>query len=103
MAETEKTRALEWGPDEGDMAWDAAMRLAASRGDGWRLPTVQELVSQFDYDKGQCAAGFRPVCYWSSSPNGDGNAWYAHFGIGNMDYSGRDYELGVRLVREVKP
>lgn len=58
---------LEWGPDEGKMTWDDAVKLAASKGDGWRLPTVVELVSQYDYDNHrEQPAPWQPVVYWSS-------------------------------------
>lgn len=90
---------LEWGPDEGDMTWDGAVKLATSKGDGWRLPTVAELVSQYDYDNGSPAAGFRQTWYWSSSPNGSSNAWYVYFFDGGVDNYNRGYESGVRCVR----
>ena len=97
--ETEKTRTLEWGPDEGNMTWDAAMKLAASKGEGWRLPTVQELVSQFDYDKGKPVDGFRRTWYWSSSPDASDYAWSVRFGDGLVSYSYRSNEVGARCVR----
>ena len=89
---------LEWGPDEGNMTWNDAMKLAASKGNGWRLPTVQELVSQFDYDKDTPAEGFQRNWYWSSSPHGSNGAWFVTFSGGVGNYV-RDGEGGVRCVR----
>ena len=99
MNETEKTRTLEWGPDEGNMTWDEAMKLAASKGDGWRLPTVQELVSQFDYDKGKPAEGFRRTWYWSSSPDDSSYAWNVNFDSGGVSDYYRLLKNGARCVR----
>ena len=96
-------QTLEWGPNEGNMTWDAAMELAELKGNGWRLPTVQELVAQFDYDNGKPAPGFRHAWYWSSSPLGDGYAWSVDFGSGIVGSSHRYSEGGVRCVRWVKP
>lgn len=94
---------LEWGPDEGNMTWDEAVELAASKGGGWRLPTVDELVSQYDYDNGKPAEGFGRTVYWSSSPSGSNGAWLVRFDGGDVDNVHRRSVLGVRFVREVKP
>lgn len=90
---------LEWGPHEGNMTWDAAMKLAASKGEGWRLPTIQELVAQFDYDKCKPAEGFRRTWYWSSSPSGGDDAWGVDFDNGNVGNGSRGYVAVVRCVR----
>jgi hypothetical protein len=91
---------LEWGPYEGRMKWDAAVKLAASKGSGWRLPTVAELVSQYDYDAAKPKNDDWQGWYWSSSPGGDDGAWLVYFDDGFVSYDSRGYEYGVRCVRE---
>lgn len=99
---TKKIGNLEWQADVPDQkfTWEEAKAYAASLGDGWRLPTVQELVSLWDYDQGKCSAfnGYRGVL-WSSSPRDDGLAWYVRFVGGGVGYNCRSLELGVRCVR----
>ncbi len=99
MSETEKTRALEWGPDEGKMTWTAAVAFAKARGDGWRLPTVAELFARYDYDAGKPKAAGWKGWYWSSSPVGDYYAWAVDFDDGSVNDDGRYNEYGVRCVR----
>lgn len=92
--------SLEWGPDEGDMTWNEAFKLAAAKGDGWRLPTVQELVGQYDYDKGAPKDESWPArWFWSSSPDGDDSAWFVYFGIGSVSSNIRSDRYGARCVR----
>lgn len=93
---------LEWGPDEGTMSWRDAIAFAKGKGDGWRLPTVAELVSQFDYDKGKPRhASWEHAGYWSSSAYaGDAaSAWLVRFSYGYTDDGGVSYTYRVRCVR----
>lgn len=92
---------LEWGPDEGKMTWEEAVKLAASKGGGWRLPTVAELVSQYDYDTNRPKDAGWSGWYWSSSPLGDIYAWFVDFVNGYVNYYHRNSEYGVRCVHEV--
>lgn len=95
---------IEWGPDEGIMPWRDAVKLAKAKGDGWRLPTVAELVNEFDYDMGGPKdQGWEHNRYWSSAPSGNLYAWYVHMGEGYSNAYHRVYGSDVRLVREVKP
>ena len=102
-----KVGALEWQADVPDrtFTWAEAKEYAASLGDGWRLPTIQELLTLVDYSKHKPACSVFPDCpadwFWSSSAL-SGNtalAWDVHFGYGyasNVDVS--DY-YRVRCVR----
>lgn len=98
---TVKIGNLEWQADVAKrMTWDKAKEYAASLGDGWRLPTVQELVSLWDYDK-DCCPQFPEYkdWLWSSSPYGSYSAWIVGFGSGRVDGYGRSTESGARCVR----
>ena len=95
---------LEWGPDEGEMTWHEAVAFAAAKGDGWRLPTVPELVAQFDYDKGEPKGeGWKREWYWSSSAFAGTTtyAWYVTFNFGYTYYLGVSNTGRVRCVRSV--
>lgn len=98
---TVKVGDLEWQVDCPDpMSWEDAKKYALSLGEGWRLPTVQELVSLWDYDKGCCAAFPEANSwYWSSSPYGDGLAWFVSFDNGYVSSTNRGAQYGVRCVR----
>ena len=101
---TSSPNRLEWGPDEGEMTWHEAVAFAVAKGDGWRLPTVPELVAQFDYDKGEPKGeGWKRDWYWSSSPLSGATtyAWRLDFynGIAYFDDVGDTYR--VRCVRSV--
>jgi len=104
MVKTKIIGDLEW-QDElvPKMSWDNAVEYAKSLGEGWRLPTVQELVSLWDYDKG-CCPSFTDAngWYWSSSPFDSGDAWNVNFDNGNVRNRLRLYEYGVRCVRSTK-
>ncbi len=95
---------LEWGPDEGEMTWDEAVAFAKAKGDGWRLPSVPELVAQFDYDKGEPKGeGWKREWYWSSSVVAGHSpyAWYVNFSYGHTYSTNVSAAYRVRCVRSV--
>jgi len=101
---------LEWQEDVPDreFTWEQAKEYAASLGDGWRLPTIKELLTLVDYEQKAPACSVFPGCptcwFWSSSEFcGDAtSAWCAHFYYGAV--SGREMHVHyrVRCVRDVK-
>jgi uncharacterized protein (TIGR02145 family) len=54
-----------YGNDLGEMSWDNAKQACADLGDGWRLPTFDELYLLCQ-DKDNIG-GFSPKYYWSSA------------------------------------
>ncbi len=106
VIKTEIIGNLEWQAEVSNrkFTWEKAKEYAASLGEGWRLPTVQELFSLWDYDKGCCPAfpGTPKTWFWSSSPLGNDYAWSVGFGYGVVGSNGRSYEGSVRCVRDVK-
>lgn len=101
--ETKIVGNLKWHTANKPMDWADAKEYASGLGVGWRLPTVQELVSLWDYDKGCCEAfpddnGW----FWSSSPYDNIYAWYVSFDSGLVDSSNRYNGLGVRCVRNIE-
>ncbi len=95
-------KTLEWGPNEGEMTWTEAVALAKAKGDGWRLPTVAELVSQFDYANGKPKhSSWKSECYWSSSAvsGNPASAWLVYFNSGYAASNVVGYANRVRCVR----
>uniref|UniRef100_A0A6M3J6T1 Lcl C-terminal domain-containing protein n=1 Tax=viral metagenome TaxID=1070528 RepID=A0A6M3J6T1_9ZZZZ len=76
---------LEWEADaSGPMTWHKAMKYAEKLGEGWRLPTIEELVTLVDYNRTDPASSFPEMptyFFWSSSSvaGSASDAWYVHF------------------------
>jgi hypothetical protein len=96
-------------PDE-RYTWAEARRYAARLaldGGGWRLPTVQELISLVDYSRHEPAIDTEafpntpPGWFWSATPyaGGEGRAWGVYFSVGSANYGGDLYGGAVRCVR----
>jgi len=106
---TVKVGNLEWQADvpEQVFTWEDAKAYAASLGDGWRLPTVKELLSLVDYETHNPACSVFPDCpskgFWSSSVySGDTTtAWSVYFGNGYTDHSDVRFTCRVRCVRSL--
>jgi hypothetical protein len=93
---------IEWqqNPSEKLITWHDAVDYVKSLGDGWRLPTRDELIDAYDIS----VRGFMSYYYWSSSTyaQGTNNAWVVHLYNGKVLNSGKTYYYYVRCVREVK-
>ena len=86
--------------DLGEHNWEDAKKLCEDLGDGWRLPTREEL--HLMWVNRESIGGFAAAYYWSSSEYSDTNAWSQYFGNG-FQYSYNKYNTYyVRAVRDVK-
>ena len=102
--------------DLGKMDWENATKACAELGDGWRLPTKEELnfiyINKDDIgglQDGNNNQPFQIRCYWSSTEKGVsdngmyyGLAWLQYFNDGLQDYGDKDDECNVRAVRDVR-
>ena len=61
--------------DSGEMDWPSASSRVSTLGDGWRLPTLDELL--YLYQKKNLVGGFEDGFYWSSSEHQRDTTWYA--------------------------
>ena len=90
---------LEFGKLLEDSTWQDALDWAASLGDGWRLPTKEELeaICHSDRKDEYATNGY----FWSSSSYvyDTNDAWYVHFYNGYVDY---DYKTGTCNARCVR-
>ena len=79
------------------MNYEEATEACSKLGDGWRLPTKEEL--NILYQNKDKIGGFANKYYWSSTEDGSGNVWWQDFGDGyqNVYYKGaNDYVRAVR-------
>ena len=83
--------------DLGRMSWDDAKKTCAALGDGWRLPTKQEL--EILYVNNQRIGGFDDNYYWSSTEVDYSNAWSQNFYNGHQANATKSNAPYVRAVR----
>jgi len=86
-----------------DMSWNDAMAACQNLGNGWRLPSKDELAAMYNQLHTKGKGNFRTDgFYWSSSESNADNAWNFSFnsGVAN-DFIARDkgYSFCVRAVR----
>jgi hypothetical protein len=96
----EQTLKFEVYPkDLGEHNWEDAKKVCEDLGDGWRLPTREELHVMWlhrDY-----IGGFAAAYYWSSSEFSSYYAWYQLFYDGYQANFFKDVTYYVRAVRDV--
>ena len=79
--------------------WEDAKKVLEDGGDGWRLPTREEL--HLIWLNKDSIGGFAAAYYWSSSEGNNGNAWGQHFYNGNQGGNNKNDTNYVRAVRDV--
>ena len=67
-----------------DMSWDDAKAACTKLGEGWRLPTKDEL--NLLYQNKNKIGGFASDYYWSSTEYNNGSAWRQYFSYGRQVY-----------------
>ena len=83
---------------KGHYTWDEAKEACEALGEGWRLPTKEELNEM--YKKRDVVGGFASNYYWSSTENDNYVAWTQNFSTGFQGYGNKyDYDYNVRAVR----
>ena len=87
--------------DLGEMNWDDAMKACADLGDGWRLPTKDEL--NLLYENKEKIGGFtNDAGYWSSTETGLSFAWLQDFIDGKPWSFFKTTPILVRAVRSIE-
>jgi hypothetical protein len=82
---------------EPTMDWDDAMKACADLGDGWRLPTKDEL--NILYENKDKIGGFANNFYWSSTEDDSDIAWGQGFNDGTQNLNAKFGNFFVRSVR----
>ncbi len=85
--------------DLGKHNWEEAKKVCGELGDGWRLPTKEELNLMY-LNKNEIG-GFAAASYWSSSENDSNSAWLQGFSDGYQYYSNENTTYYVRAVRDI--
>jgi len=83
--------------DLGEHNWEDAKKVCKDLGDGWRLPTREELHLMWVNKEG--IGGFAAASCWSSSEFHNYYAWSQHFTNGYQLYSNKYTTNYVRAVR----
>ena len=79
------------------MTGDDAKAACAKLGEGWRLPTKEEL--NLLYQNKDKIGGFADDYYWSSTEDYNGSAWRQAFDNGLQYYVNETNGYNVRAVR----
>lgn len=80
-----------------EINWNVATKECTNLGDGWRLPTKDELNTL--YENKDKIGGFARNSYWSSSKCSGDEMWYQSFINGGQASYGKKYKGSVRVVR----
>ena len=83
------------------MYWKESKKACASLGEGWRLPTKEELTIL--YENKDSIGGFADTWYWSSTEtDGIYSAWIQYFddGIQFNSYI-KGFKYNARAVRDL--
>ena len=83
--------------DLGKMSWDDAIKTCAALGDGWRLPTIDEL--DILYENRDRIGGFASANYWSSTEGDSSGVWIQSFDNGLQGSDVKNPTYYVRAVR----
>jgi hypothetical protein len=89
--------------DLGKMDWADAVAACRNLGNGWRLPTKDELESMYVNLHRKRRGGFEEDYYWSSTDQGDEtDVWDQNFDDGDPNFGGKvGYDEYVRAVKNV--
>lgn len=96
---------LEWDRELGDgVSWQEAMDRAALQADGWRLPSIEEMITLIDFSRSNPASGFPGPCcdwFWSASTDAGNNyqAWLVDLNDGTVIACSKISRCHARLVR----
>jgi hypothetical protein len=81
--------------DLGKFTLEDAKEACAALGEGWRLPTREELHLMWLNKDDSFAAAY----YWSSSEYSNDYAWLQYFSVGNQNGNNKSNANYVRAVR----
>jgi hypothetical protein len=101
--------------DLGIMKWEEAIKACENLGDGWRLPTIEELEKIYKFEQAppywdelekiykykDIIGGFVYSLYWSSTV-GANKAWTFSFNSGSAVYYYSSTYFYARAVRALK-
>ncbi len=114
-AREEAARAPQWAESDNgsDITWDEAKAYCASKGSGWRLPSVAELERSYGLGHSTPCGSF--TCkvssnsrltgpwFWSNEPKGSSEAWYVILHVGSRNFNEVWTRNGLRALCVRRP
>jgi hypothetical protein len=88
-----------YSEDLGEHNWEDAKKVCEDLGDGWRLPTREEL--HFMWINRRTVGDFANNYYWSYSEVNSKSAWYQDFSTGRQSNNYKNDICYVRAVRDI--
>jgi len=84
-----------------EMNWGAAKKACKNLGNGWRLPSIEELGAIYKQLHMKGKGNFQNTWYWSSSEDDANDAWNFYFEDGRAStyYGNKNSTNHVRAVR----
>lgn len=83
-----------------ELGWVDANKACSDLGDGWRLPSTNEL--NILYENISSIGGFKGILYWSNQNTGDDRAYALNLKFGTKKDWKKDNVFNVRAVRTIK-
>jgi TolB-like protein len=87
--------------DRATATWNDAISTCQNKGDGWRLPTINELKVIYRQQRILINAGsrpFQPTTYWTSSPRNNFSVFSLDFSDGSQTYISKSSQSTFRCV-----
>lgn len=84
-----------------ELFWEDAKKACQNLGNGWRLPTIEELQAMYEQLHVKGLGKFNNGSYWSSTGKFPWDALLLSFEYNNIGTNGEDCEFHVRAVRNV--
>ena len=85
--------------DLGEHNWEDAKKVCENLGDGWRLPTREEL--HLMWVNRESIGNFATAEYWSSSEFNYNFVWVQFFNYGSQINDNKNDSFYVRAVRDI--
>ena len=85
---------------DGAYSWNDAIAACEALGDGWHLPTKEELNLLFSNK--EKIGGFKEGDYWSCSEYSTANAWYQYWSSGCPGSQFNGFKTDAYYVRAVR-
>ena len=79
------------------MNWEDAKIYCTNLGEGWSLPTIEELNNL--YKNRRTRGSFAGNGYWSSTEYGNLTAWFQSFFDGYQNATSKNFTYYVRAIR----
>ena len=84
-----------------ELNWKTAEKFCTEKGDGWRLPELNELELIYHAIQKIKEHNINADFYWSSTESGDYAAYYFNFRNGYSTYIVKGHKNSIRMIRTI--